>query len=321
MRSVPPLTLLIGLGTTAVAHAENRYSAPDGCPSNEVVIGRLDRMGLPAVQLMARAEAGRFKGVLEITGETKASNANADAGAGLAREIIATSCSEVVDALLFVAQLEAERRNALRVPGATRAQPKRLAEPRSANELPTTGARVRYATLASVGLAAAAGPNVAAELGIGLAAEREANSVAGGWRPQLRGALHWALPTVARSTFNATPVDVAVTSARAALQLCPAAFAVPPLLVAPCLEQDVGVLWASATGFTGAQQSARAWAATGAALLIDVRPDAIRPLFFCGEVSAVAQWSALRFEVGQREAFTTAPVRANATFWLGVRTR
>lgn len=215
------------------------YAAPAGCPDEADVVARLadkanarraDRGPARVFAIaIARDDAG-FHGTIAID--------------GVAREVAAGTCEEVVDALVIVAALAVEER-APAVPPPVVIAPAPHREPE------------RWYLVAGAGVARYAGMTPSARLGV----------------PVYVAARHGH--SELRATFDATTRDdLAMASFRwtaGRLEGCPYVATAGAVDVAPCAGVQLGVLEGEGTAIAEAGSDTRPWIAPDAALRIRAR--------------------------------------------------
>lgn len=217
------------------------YGAPDGCPSEDEFVARLDReaharrVDRGAVRTfafaIARDPAG-FRGSLAVD--------------GAAREVSAATCGEVASALVLVAALAIEER----APAPT---PPPAPVPAPAPPAPAPSHEVTRLRLAvGAGVARYSGMTPSARLGVPVSV------------------VAWYGRRELRATFDATTSDdTAMASFRwtaGRLEICPYVVALGHTELAPYAGVQLGALTGRGTGIDQAATETRPWIAPEAGL-------------------------------------------------------
>jgi hypothetical protein len=260
-RSVAPFAAAIAFAPAANGEADRwpqlEYSAPPSCPTKQAFLTRLRehdvaRAEVPIVVTIAPGQ-GAFRGRATITSGRRTA----------LRDVEATECADVAEALAFVLAVALEE---LAAPPLSTAAPSSAVpvEPppvpaRAPPPPPEPSRALRVAVGAQVGAQGALAPDVSPTVGAFFDATWQR---VGAFAPSVRLLFEGA---------RAPVVDVGTESARftflgASTYACPVRFgeSLGTITLRPCVLAQVGVLSAAAEGAPSVRTETRAWWAMGA---------------------------------------------------------
>jgi hypothetical protein len=308
------------------------YEAAAGCPSYEAFIENVRTYTTRWTLAGAGEDARRFQlklvprdgkvlGTLEISQKRE--------GAGTAtREIAGPDCETVARGMAVAVAVAIDPEALLSDRSVTEPAPSPAPPP------PVLPARVVHEPPAPE----RSSKKTSAQLAIDVRAE-VTSAVVVGWLPVVSAAIEldplsaasrepsWPLPSWLRPSFalgvrQSLPKEVDRSSVRtdflwtsAVVRLCPARLGIDAgrIEITPCIEGDVGVLRADASGSADARRTSNLWLDGGLSARATWRPSG--PWFVGATAFVVLPVTRNRFELATRELVSRAP-RIGATFGL-----